>query len=252
MSTEDENMKKFMDAFNDRQITDEDGNVVETEEGTSESEPSTDEAEVEAETSEDESTQGENPDDEEESESQPDEAEIEEQPVEEESGKRTVPIDRFKSVYGKQKAAEREAEALKRELESLKSKNRLGDPEPQPVYNPNEALERELLFDKYPQFDPSNEEKYSDLLDQMGAEIYSAAGGTITKLEAARRALARQAEIAKQVGALKAENTTAKKQVADSGVSTSASRGSRITEPNFDAMSDKEMEAYMRANGIWS
>lgn len=234
------NIDELMAAMNQRQITDDEGQI--SDEGTSESETVADESSME-ETSEEDIATGENPSDELEDETRSDQ-EDSEKPALDESGKRYIPENRFKEVYAEKKALERELESLK-SVQTPKSV-------PQPIQPTNvdkaDLLETEFLHKEYPQFNPGSG-NYSRLLDEMGAEIYRTNPG-ISKLEAARRALDRAAQLTKQVSATKEDAKIVKQQYADSGMATRASRS--VSEKiDLDKMSDRDLEAYLKSTGNW-
>lgn len=243
--SDNENVKDLMDAFNGHSITDASGQLAE--------EPATDTSPVEEQTPVTETAE-ETPKEEpqqgrqETAETEPDEAE-------DEDGKKYVPKRRFDEVYAKWKEAERKT-SVKQDVAFTPTQTAQ-----QPIgnINPDRAamLETEILNQTLPQFNP-NSPDYSQVLDEMGAEIYQsnhrydANSGqilpTITKLEAARRALAR----AKQLGGFqeqaRKEARIVKTQQSDSGITTSSKT---IAEKNPADMSLEEKEAYLKKTGQW-
>lgn len=166
-----------------------------------------------------------------------------------ESGKRYIPENRFKKVYGELKAKERELEALRKQTLPAQTQVAPGSTTQQ-AGTPSKAdqLEVEILREKYPQFDP-NSEDHSEVLDEMGYEILVSNPG-ITRLEAARRALARAKKLGLAEATIKTEARTVKQQQADSGI---ASRvlNRQGTQPDPSKMSLSEKEEWMKANGMW-
>lgn len=240
--SDNENVKDLMDAFNGHSITNEDGQLAE--------EPATDTSPVEEQTPVTE-TEVETPEKKPEQET----AETEPEEAEDEDGKKYVPKRRFDEVYAKWKEAERKT-SVKQDMAYTPTQT-----VQQPIgnINPDRAsmLETEILNQTLPQFNP-NSPDYSQVLDEMGAEIYQsnhrydANSGqilpTITKLEAARRALAR----AKQLGGFqeqaRKEARIVKTQQSDSGITTSSKK---VAEKNPEDMSLAEKEAYLRKNNMW-
>lgn len=237
MSDED-NLKELKDAFDGHSITDETGQIAET--------TATEEVPSETETP---VTETESPS----KETQPEQetAETEPEVAEDEDGKKYVPERRFKDVYAKLKEAER----------------KLATQSPTPVQtapqisstNPDRLalLETETLHQALPQFNP-NSPDYSEVLDEMGAEIYQSSFHfdprtqsvipTITKLEAARRAIDRAKKLLGTQEKVRAEVRVVKSQQSDSGI-TSASR--KVASKRPDDMSLAEMEEYLKKNNAW-
>lgn len=171
--------------------------------------------------------------------------EDEEQPVEDETGKRYVPEERFKKVYGKAKEAERELERLKQQIQSQQPAAKPGK---QPTVDKTEVLEVELLKGKLPQFDPESDQ-YSPELDELGATIFGANPG-ISRMEAARRAIKMVEKLATKTNEIKQEARTIKSLQSDQGITTRViSRESSSPDP--DKMTEKEKEDWLKANGQW-
>lgn len=237
-------------ALNNHQVTDENGEI--TDEGTFVSESAADEAST-AETYEDESTGVEKPTESIEEDTQFSEEDEGTEHVEDESGKRYIPANRFNKVYGELKARERELESLKRPQQQAPQATSTGETPLGTGLNPVAALEVEMLMEKYPQFD-RNSSEYSRTLDEMGAEIFNnnVVDGkpTITRLEAARRAITRARELTQTTVAKKAEVKALKRATADTGLASRASRGSDAPI-NIDDMSLEEKEAYLKRTGNW-
>lgn len=228
--TDQDNLDELKDAFDGHQVTGDDGQLTETTD--SEEVPSEEETTV----NEEENTEQET-------------AETNPEVAEDEDGKKYVPEGRFKEVYAKLKEAER------------KLKSSTSEPVAPPMSSqlPDRAslLETELLHQTLPQFNP-NSPDYSEVLDEMGSEIYQSSFRfdprtqsvlpTITKLEAARRAIDRAKKLGGSRDRNKEEVRVVKSQQSDSGF-TSASK--KVPEKSLDDMSLEEKEAYLKANGLW-
>lgn len=172
--------------------------------------------------------------------------------AEDEDGKKYVPEGRFKEVYAQKKE-------LERELQKFKSTQTTRTESPMTTISGDRAtmLETELLHQTLPQFNP-NSPDYSEVLDEMGAEIYQASFRfdsntqsilpTITKLEAARRALDRVKKLGVSQDKVRQEVRVVKSQQADSGF-TAASK--KVAEKNPDDMTLEEKEAYLKKTGQW-
>lgn len=224
-----DNLDELKDAFDGHEVTDDNGQLTETTD--SEEVPSEEETPV----NEEENTEQET-------------AETNPEVAEDEDGKKYVPEGRFKEVYAKLKEAERK----------LKSTPGPVAP-PMSSQSPDRAslLETELLHQTLPQFNP-NSPDYSEVLDEMGSEIYQSSFRfdantqsvlpTITKLEAARRAIDRAKKLSGSRDRNKEEVRVVKSQQSDSGF-TSASK--KVPEKSLDDMSLEEKEAYLKANGLW-
>jgi hypothetical protein len=244
-ANESKNLQDLAAVFNGRQVTDDEGNVAD-ETDTSVEKP----AAPEAQTTVEESASAEKPTGSKSEDSRSKDKDTENELAEDETGKRYVPEDRFKEVYGKAKAKEREAEEYRRELEKLRQgvvPNQPAAVNPAPV-DKTEALEIELLKGKLPQFDPESD-KYSPELDQLGAEIFKANPG-ITRLEAARRAMNYAQKVAMKVEGVRTEARAVKSLQSDQGI-TSRVQSRDAGQPDFDKMSEAEIENYLRRTGQW-
>lgn len=236
----DDNANAFSEmaaALNDHEITDQDGQVAEetANEDMAPQETNTVEETATAEKSA-ESTEEELKDS---------EVETETQLAEDETGKRYVPEGRFKDVYGKYKATQRELDSFKRQATA------------QPIMQPTPEtsdkaaqLETELLYVTLPQFDPNSDQHDPDL-DDLAVSIYQANPG-ITKIEAGRRAIAKAKALTKDQVKIVAEARTVKTQQSDQGITSRVSnRPAENAEPGAGA-SLEEMEAYLRKTGEWN
>jgi hypothetical protein len=166
--------------------------------------------------------------------------------AEDEDGKKYVPEGRFKEVYAKLKEAERKLASTPVQKAPTMSS-----------ITPDRSalLETELLNQTLPQFNPNSPE-YSEVLDEMGAEIYQSshrydqATGqivpTITKLEAARRALDRAKKLSGTQEQARKEARVVKSQQSDSGI-TSSSKKVTSKEPQ----TLEEMEEFLKKTNQW-
>jgi len=237
MSDQD-NINDLKDAFDGHSITDDSGQLTETtdsEEVPSEEETAVDDSVPQEQSEEEQGNQ-------ETEETNPDVAE-------DEDGKKYVPEGRFKEVYAKYKDLERKLKDSTPEQKAPIMSSQTPDR--------STLLETELLHQTLPQFNP-NDPDYSQTLDEMGAEIYqssfrfdSAAGTvapTITKLEAARRAIKRAKELVGTQEKVRAEVRVVKSQQSDSGF-TSANK--KVADKKPEDMSLEEKEAYLKKIGQW-
>lgn len=177
-------------------------------------------------------------------------AETNQDVAEDEDGKKYVPEGRFKEVYAKLKDAERK---LKEQPTSVQKAPSMSGISP----DRSALLETELLNQTLPQFNPNSPE-YSEVLDEMGAEIYQSshrydqATGqivpTITKLEAARRALDRAKKLGGFQEQARKEARIVKTQQSDSGITTSSKK---VAEKKPEDMSLEEKEAFLKRTGQW-
>lgn len=173
--------------------------------------------------------------------------------AEDETGKRYVPESRFKEVYAKQKQLERElADAKKAQPNAgLQDVASVNNQLPQLPSDRTEALEVELLKTTLPQFDPNSTE-YDRTLDEMGSEIFRANPG-ITRIEAAKRAIKRAGELTKTTAAIKAEARQVKSLQSDQGITSRVDSSVRTQqEPDMSKETDPDkIEAYLRSKGQW-
>lgn len=168
--------------------------------------------------------------------------------AEDETGKRYVPESRFKEVYGKLKALEREQEATKRQPASVEIPAPITQQQPE-SNNTVQELELEMLFEKFPQFNPDATE-YSRALDEMGARI-KAANPNISRLSAAKEALRLARELTQNQAQVVAEARQVKALQADQGI-TSHVTSRKDSSPEFDKMTDQELEVYLKSQGQWN
>jgi len=225
----DDNLQKLEAALNNREIS-ADENPVE-------------DSAPQEENQVDDSTEAEKPAEEEVKEPKPDTESDEMQLVEDEEGKKYIPEKRFKEVYAKLKENERRAKELERELSS-KVAPALERSVPT---DKADALEVELLFAKYPQFDPSHPDYDADV-DDLAADLYIA-GKAKTKLEAAKIALEKVKVLSSKSSTIKDEARVIKKMMAESV--TTKGGGRAEVQPDIDKMSTEELESYMKARGEW-
>jgi hypothetical protein len=247
------NLQDLAAQFNNHQITDETGEL--TDETTSVE----DTAALE-ENTDDDSASAEKPAETEQSDSTSESTDSEKELAEDDSGKRYVPEARFKEVYAKLKAKERESQKGT-QTDPLKDLTR-------PLQVPNlntqdvdttASLELELLKTTLPQFD-NNSSDYSPELDQLGATIYKAEGRTdakgnfkpgITKIEAARRAIAQAKRFTQDQIAIATEARQVKSSQADQGITNRVVSRNQTGTPDPDKMTLEEKEAWLKSNGQW-
>lgn len=174
--------------------------------------------------------------------------------AEDDSGKRYVPENRFKKVYGEKKALERQIAELQKSRESkTPSVNEELAQVTAPKVDKADLIELKMTL---PQFDPKldadgnpTNPDYSPELDQLGFEVLKANPG-LTPLQAAQRALKMAKAIAKNEMRVKQEARQVKSLQSDQGITTRVTRsGASKVDP--DSMSDKELEKYLRETGQW-
>lgn len=231
-----DNLQNLEAALN-KQITDDEGQL-EQEETTFFEEPATQE-----EKQVDDSTQEVNPADEEVQEPKPETESEETQLVEDEEGKKYIPEKRFKEIYAKAKENERKVRELEKAIAA-----QIRQPAQEAVpQSKADALEVELLFSKYPQFDPTHAD-YDQDVDDLAADLY-VAGKARTKIEAAKMALEKVKVLSSKSLSIKDEARTIKKMMAESVTSKGGARTE--AQPDLDKMSVTELETYMKAKGEW-
>lgn len=227
----DNNLQDMIAAMDGHQVTDDTGQVQE--EDTSVENTATQEST----TVEEEQTP-----------EKPKETEAEESDsVEDDEGKKYVPEKRFKEVYAQRRDAERRAKELEEQLAKASSQ----EPRTPVKVDRAEMLENELLFTKYPQFDPNNSD-YDQDLDDYAGDVYRASmvgGRNITKLEAARKALDKMKKLSSKEASIREEARTIKKSMVESVTSKGGQRVESQSDP--DNMSLDDMESYMKSHGAW-
>lgn len=227
------------------QVTDEEGNMTETDTATMESAPS-------EQTTENESTQVEKPA--ESPEPTPQVAEDDEEiPVEDESGKRYVPEKRFKEIYAKAKESERKLKEYEAQIQQ--GQQLLNTPKGKKVEQSSIPVDKADVLElkmTYPQFNP-NSDQYDPDLDDEGYTIWKANGGNISIIQAAKMAMDKhqrlQQKIMKQVTGVKQEARLVKSIQSDQGITHKVV--SRQAEEDVNNMDDKQLEAYMKAHNMW-
>lgn len=222
--------------------------------GQSENEtPQGESADPEQKTTEEEVVQDETPAESEDEETPPEAEEDEIVTVTtDESGEGYVPISRFKKVYGKGKAAERENVELKQRVQELESQGYTPKQAKQIAEAPidkTDKVEIELLRATLPQFNPEAKD-YSKELDEMGFAVYKATPG-ITRIEAARRALGMAKKLQKKVATIEEEARTVKSQQSDQGITSRASSRKPSSDVPGENASDEELEEWLKAKGQW-
>jgi len=228
---------QYLEAALNKQITDDEGQLEEEETTSDEDSALQEQKQM------DDSTQEVNPAEEEVQEPKPETESEETQLVEDEEGKKYVPEKRFKEIYAKAKENERRVKELEKVL-TAQIRQPVQEAVPQ---SKADALEVELLFAKYPQFDPTNPD-YDQDVDDLAADLY-VAGKASTKLEAAKMALEKVKVLSSKSAPIKDEARNIKKMMAESVTSKGGSRAE--AQPDIDKMSVSELEAYMKAKGEW-
>jgi hypothetical protein len=242
-------------ALDNRDITDDEGQI-------SEEETSVEESATQEENTEDESVTAEKPAEDETSDSESEDEPTETQLAEDDSGKRYVPEKRFKEVYADLKQTQRDLKARDSLIQELMSKGMTqkqaekeadkSQPEVQP---PNKADVLELRM-TLPQFDPKAGEDgkpsnpdYSEALDKLGYQIWRANPG-MSPLEAGRQALKTAKDISKAELKASSKAREVKSNASDQGITSRVT--SRQAE-KFDAekATDQEIEEYLRSTGQW-
>ncbi len=233
-------------ALDGRQITDDQGQVA------GDDTPGEDSAPQEKTTAEDAATaekpvetKGTSPQEEtKESENEPEMVEL----AADETGKRYVPESRFKEVYAKWKAAQRDAKPAPQFTETTQTAPQQAPP------NKADALEIELLRSTIPQFNPDSSD-YSRELDELGYSLYEGAKDrfgrySITRLEAGRKALQMAKKITSKVAEMKTEAKTVKALQSDQGITNRVlNREGAKVDP--EKMTLEEKEEWLKANGYW-
>lgn len=177
------------------------------------------------------------------------ESEVESDLAQDESGKRYVPQERFDKIYGKAKATERELATLRQQLQSSNVlQNATSKPvKGQPVHNVDKADVLELKM-TLPQFNPGSTD-YSEDLDTLGFQILRANPG-ITPLQAGYQALDMAKKLAGKAQGVRDEARAVKSLQSDQGI-TSRVVSRQATKADPDKMSSRELESYMKQNGMW-
>lgn len=228
-------MEELTAALNNHSVTDEDGQVQEGEDTPVES--------VSEETEQPEAQE----------EPEPEPTEKQEEPEEdpdvvqdETTGKKFVPEKRFKEIYGKTKRLERELEQLRKQQTPSVSKDTLD----MPRLTDAQKLENEIMFERYPEFNPESEE-YDEELNEVAVNLFLAnRDNGMTRLEAAKKAKNLASKITAKVAGIRSEALSIKREQADSGI-TRRVTSREGTSFNPDNASVEELEEYLRKTGNW-
>jgi hypothetical protein len=226
--------------LNGHSVTDENGDVTESETVAQEAAP------VEQ-TTENESTEAEKPAKLEDPAPQAEESD-EENPVEDESGKRYVPEKRFKEIYAKAKEAERRLAEIERQ--QAQGQALLNTPKGKKVAQTDIPVDKADILElkmTHPQFNP-NSDQYDPDLDDLGFKIWKGAGGSLTIIEAAKEAMRLQNNIAKKVTGVKQEARLIKSQQSDQGMTRVINKPPTI---DINNMTDQQLEEHLRKTGQW-
>lgn len=235
---QDNNLEELAAVLNGMEMTDENGQPLE--ETTIQSESAAEEQQTPTTESDPVETPIESQEEDTQSESEDDENQL----AEDEGGKKYVPQKRFNKVYGQLQALKREREELMRNAQAPTQERR---PVNQKI-DKSEVLEIEMLKTKYPQFDPESD-SFSPELDVLGGQIHRANPG-ISRLESARRALAMARDISQAEFTIKQQAKQVKAYQSDSGI-TSRVTNRQTTSQDPSSMGHDELEAYMKAHGLW-
>ena len=162
------------------------------------------------------------------------------------TGKRYVPESRFKEIYAKWKAAERD----KAEKPILQPQA----PVQQQPLDKADALEIEFLRSTLPQFNPESPD-YSREIDELGFSLYEGSKDRsgnyqMTRIDAGRKALAMANKITSKVAEIKSEARTVKAQQSDQGI-TNRVLNREGTKLDLNKMTLEEKEEWLKANGYW-
>lgn len=248
MNNTQNNLDELAAVLGGHEVTDEDGKIEET---TSEESTATSEEKQPEYT---DTNTSEKTEESSEPETHSEEEETEPNSVEDEKGRRYIPEKRFSKVYGKLKEYERKLKDL--EGQSLLNNQQVIKPSISPVnVDKTDLIEIELLKGKLPQFD-SDSDQYSPELDELGFKMYEASKDTsgkptITRMEAARQALAYAKKFAGDVAKVQAEARAIKTVQSDQGITNRViNRGASNDAPGDDA-SPEALEAWLKANGAW-
>lgn len=234
--SEEQNLEELMQAFDGHQVTDEEGQVAESETAS--------EVMDAKETTEEEPAQDTTPEQSDEPAPKQESQEAEQEVAEDDSGKRYIPEKKAKKWYAKMKQYERE---LAQRSTSNPSAPTM-PPTPPVLTDKTEILEVELLKDRMPQFDPESDQ-YSPELDSLGFTYLQANPGT-SRIQAAKWALNTAKGISSKQDQVRQEARLVKSLQSDAGITkATSSRGSDTVDPS--SMSLDEMEAYLKKTGGW-
>lgn len=170
--------------------------------------------------------------------------------VEDETGKRYVPEDRFKQVYGKMRAYERQLKQAP-PVQAQPEAEHSAAPLPKALAKRDPSvlrLETEMLRTTMPMFDPNSPE-YSPELDELGMKVFEA-NPKMSLLDAGREAVRIAQGLSRKAAEVRAETRTIKAVQSDSGITgNTAARREAPIDPS--KMSLEEMEAYLKKSGQW-
>lgn len=184
-----------------------------------------------------------------------------------ETGNKYVPEKRFKEVYAKQKAYERELKAAQAQLATQQAvplpaapiaatpKSGKASQSPESPVSKADILELRMTL---PQFDPRYDEngvatnpEYNRDLDVMAFQVFEANKSKgMSVLDAAKQAIRFAKSISSKELETRTEARTVKALQSDQGITTRVvSRGATSVDP--DKMNESELMEYMKANGMW-
>jgi hypothetical protein len=166
------------------------------------------------------------------------------------AGKQYIPKERFDKVYGKLKAYER-GEIQPKVVPTVAAPQIAQAPQ-EPSVSPNEttALAIEMVKGKWPQFDPESDQ-YDPTLDRMALDVLNANRNQgMTVMQAAKKAMSYQKELAEKITASKIEARTVKAIQSDTGI-TNRVLSREKTEVDPSKMTLEQQEVWLKANGQW-
>ncbi len=197
----------------------------------------------------DDTAEAEKPEEPEETSPQDVESDSETDLAEDEKGKRYIPEKRFKKTYAEKKKLERELADLK--AKSTQQPAVLPDYQisPETKSSPTDDVETEMLFMKYPQFNPDSED-YSSALDKIGLQVFKANPG-ISRLKAAALAIKQARELTNDQVKIVSEARAVKAQQSDQGITSRVLNRSTDSSVPGEGAGPEELEAYLRKTGQW-
>lgn len=163
--------------------------------------------------------------------------------AEDEQGRKYIPAKRFDKIYGQKKALERELASLRQQAPSQ------GTKAPEQVLDRTQALEMELLFDKHPEFNPSDP-KYSPELDALAGKFVQA-NPSLSALQAAREAKALAQRIGDKRDGIRQESVLVKQSVSDNGIAGRPQKVSTTPQIDIATASADDLERYLKQTGSW-
>lgn len=244
-TTEERNLQNLAAIFGDgHQITDDEGKLAEEESAPEQPAAPKEESSVEQAPTSEKTPEPDN--------REPQEAKSDDETElgVDDTGKRYVPESRLKRETRLRREAERALDAQRKQLEQGKQLLNSAKPD-QPLPEPERTIDKadvlELKLTK-PQFNP-NAPEYSQELDELAFKIFKAEPG-LSIMEAADKAEEYAKALAQRSVQAKTEARLVKTEQADRGI-TGRGGQRQETQPDVDAMSDQEIERYLKETGQW-